>query len=328
MMDVRTPFGIALVACTVLAGCGQIGEPLYPALKIAIPISDLSAVERGDKIEIHFTIPAFTIEGLAFKEIGGIELRVGPTPAGNFQADTWVKGAEQVVVQTPTQPGPVDVAALVKDFVGKDVTVAVRIANAKGRMSDWSNFYPVKVEPPLAPPAALTVQAVPEGVRFTWKAAGETSFRIFRKEAEEKQPSVLGTSDKPEYLDTTSAYGKTYAYSVQAIRDKNESDVVQSSAITPQDVFAPRVPTALTASVGAGSVELAWDRNTESDFKEYRVFRSEENGPFVQIAAGLDGPVYSDHSVVSGKHYRYRVSAVDQVGNASGLSEPVEVSVP
>jgi hypothetical protein len=71
---------------------------------------------------------------------------------------------------------------------------------------------------------------------------------------------------------------------------------------------------------------LAWARNTESDFKEYRVFRSEESGPFVEIAHGLDAPTYSDHAVQSGKHYRYQVSAVDQIGNTSAPSAPVEIT--
>jgi fibronectin type 3 domain-containing protein len=77
-----------------------------------------------------------------------------------------------------------------------------------------------------------------------------------------------------------------------------------------------------------GAIELAWTRNSESDFKEYRVFRAEENGPFVQIAAGVEGPVYSDRKIEAGKHYRYQVSAVDQVGNQSKPSEPIEIIAP
>jgi len=139
---------------------------------------------------------------------------------------------------------------------------------------------------------------------------------------------MLATSDKPEYLDNTTQYGTTYQYYLEAIHDKTESDVVESNSITPKDIFPPQVPTGLTASAGVGSVELAWDRNTETDFKEYRVFRSEENAPYTQLAAGLEGPAYSDHAVQSGKHYRYQISAVDQNGNASQNSEPVEVTVP
>jgi fibronectin type 3 domain-containing protein len=165
-------------------------------------------------------------------------------------------------------------------------------------------------------------------VRLAWNAPNENAFRIFRKAGDQQTPTLLGTSDKPEYLDAVIEYGKTYQYYVQAIHDKTESDVVESNSIAPKDVFPPRVPTGLTASPGVGAVELAWTRNTEPDFKEYRVLRSEENAAFVQIADGLVGPAYSDRQVQPGKHYRYRVSALDQAGNQSDPSEPVEVSMP
>ena len=169
---------------------------------------------------------------------------------------------------------------------------------------------------------------MPEGVRLTWSAPNQTAFRIFRKAGEQKEPSLLATSDKPEYVDSSTEYGKTYQYYVQGIHDKTESDVAESNSLALQDIFPPQVPVGLAASAGIGAVELAWSRNTETDFKEYRVFRSEENGPYIQIAAGLEAPAYSDRKIESGKHYRYRVSAVDQAGNQSEQSEPVEATAP
>jgi fibronectin type 3 domain-containing protein len=107
-----------------------------------------------------------------------------------------------------------------------------------------------------------------------------------------------------------------------------ESELAGPENITPVDTFAPEVPSGLTASVGLGAVELAWTRNTEADFKEYRVLRSEAGGPFVEIARGLDAPTYSDHGIQSGRHYRYQVSAIDQIGNESAPSAPVEAVAP
>ena len=215
-----------------------------------------------------------------------------------------------------------------EEFVGKDVVVAVRLANAKGRNSDWSNFVTVSVEQPLAKPADLKASAVPEGVALTWNAPSGTQFRVFRQTEQEQKPSPLGTAADPKYLDTSTEYGKTYQYFVQSFRDKTESDVTGPVSVTPKDIFPPHVPTGLTASAGLGSVELAWERNTEPDFKEYRVYRSEADGPFSQIADGLEAPSYSDHNIESGKHYRYRVAALDQAGNASEPCDPVETIAP
>ena len=104
--------------------------------------------------------------------------------------------------------------------------------------------------------------------------------------------------------------------------------VVQLTSTGEFNVAPPAIPAGLTVSAGLGSVELAWERNTEPDFKEYRVYRSEAEGPFAQIAAGLEAPSYSDHNIESGKRYRYRVQALDQAGNASEPSDPVEAIAP
>ena len=77
------PFFILLCLSLLLAGCGSVGEPLYPALNIPMPVVDLNAVERGDKIDINLTIPPKTTEGLLLKDIGSLELRVGPIKCCN-----------------------------------------------------------------------------------------------------------------------------------------------------------------------------------------------------------------------------------------------------
>jgi hypothetical protein len=317
-----------MFACTLLLGCGSVGEPLYPALNVPTRIVDLGAVQRGDKIDIRFGVPKLTTEGLVLKQVGSVDLRIGPTPSGGFNANDWANGAQKIDVSPLPQPGPARVEQPVKDFIGKDLVVGVRLGNTKGRMSEWSNFVPITVEAPLTNPTSVKAEAVPEGVRVSWNEANVTAFRILRRTGDQPGPSVLATSDKPDYVDTSTEYGKTYQYFVEGIHDKTESDVVESNLVTPKDIFPPQVPTGLAASLGVDAIELAWTRNTEADFKEYRVFRSEENGPFVQIAAGLEGPVYSDRKIEAGKHYRYQVSAVDQAGNQSKPSEAIEILAP
>ncbi len=329
-MSTRPALPCLVVLCLslLLAACGSVGEPLYPALNIPMTVTDLTAVERGDKIDIHFTIPPKTTEGLLLKEVGVLELRVGPNAGGEFRADTWAASVKRLDVPIPKQTGPVHFETLAQEFIGKEVLLAVRIGNPRGRMSAWSNIVAVGVEQPLAKPENLHADSIAQGVRLTWAAPNQTSFRVFRKPAQEKEPILLATSDKPEYLDASTEYGKTYDYYVQAFHDKAESDVLGPASITPKDIFPPAVPTGLNVSAGVGAIELSWDRNTESDFKAYQVYRSEDGGPFVKIAEGLEGPSYSDRKIESGKHYRYRISAIDQTGNPSDQSPPVEAIAP
>jgi hypothetical protein len=315
-------------ACALLPGCGSIGEPLYPALRIPSRVSDLAVVEHGDNLEINFTIPPLTTEGLPLQEIGGVELRVGPGPSNGWNVDEWAKSATRVDVPTPDMPGPVHASLPLGNFVRREVIVAVRVTNPKGRDAGWSDFKIVNVEPPLTAPADFHVAAVPQGVELTWRAAAPSQFRIYRKTEQEQKPALLATATEPNYIDISAEYGKTYQYSVQAVRANQESDVVGPVTITPKDTFPPAVPQGLTASAGINTIELAWSRNTESDFKEYRVFRSEAGGPFVEIAHGLGTPTYSDRNIQSGKRYRYQVAALDQLGNASMPSNSVEITAP
>src|SRR5258708_18315960 len=99
------PFFTLLCLSLLLAGCGSVGEPLYPALNIPTPVTDLSAVERGDKLDINFTIPPKTTEGLLLKEIGSVELRIGPHARAEFRADAWAASAKRLDFPLPAQVG-------------------------------------------------------------------------------------------------------------------------------------------------------------------------------------------------------------------------------
>jgi hypothetical protein len=317
-----------VVAALALAGCGSIGEPLYPALHIPSLVSDLTVVEQGSNLDINFTIPPLTTEGLPLKEIGMIDLRVGPSPPNGWNLDEWQASATNVQVPTPAGPGPVLATLPINKFVGSEVVVAVRVTNNKGRDAGWSARKTFNVQTPLADPTNFHVASDPKGVALAWNAPGPSQFRIFRKTELQTQPVLLATATESNYVDISAEFGKSYQYSVQAVRDMLESNRVGPEIITPIDTFPPAVPAGLMASTGLGSIELAWERNTESTLKEYRVLRSEEGGPFTEIVRGLDAPVYSDHTIQSGKHYRYEVLSVAQNDMASAPSAPVEITAP
>jgi fibronectin type 3 domain-containing protein len=99
-------------------------------------------------------------------------------------------------------------------------------------------------------------------------------------------------------------------------------------AITPVDRFPPAAPVGLRAAVAPNSIELVWDRNTETDMATYRVYRASPGGEFARIAEISLIPSYSDHSIEHGKTYRYAVGAVDNAGNESPRSAPVEAMAP
>ena len=317
----------ALCVCLAAVGCGTMGEPVYPSAHIPIAPTDLNAVERGNRIVVQFTAPAYTTDAQVMAAIGGADVRIGiaPTP---FNADKWAASAIRATVQSAEKPGPIEGSAPISAaLIGKDVTVGARVLNRKGRASAWSNLVTVHLIQPVAAPTDVVAAAAPEGVRISWSDPGEHSFRLFRKGPNDPQPAEIGKSATSPYIDSTIVWGTKYDYWVQALRDHAQSDTAAAPALTPEDRFPPAIPVGLTAVTGVNSIELAWERNSESTLKNYIVYRAVGDGPLEELAE-TDVPVYSDKSVQAGKRYRYAVAAVKQNGFSSDKSPAVEASAP
>ncbi|MDQ6758863.1 MAG: hypothetical protein M3Z32_03220, partial [Acidobacteriota bacterium] len=127
---------------------------------------------------------------------------------------------------------------------------------------------------------------------------------------------------------TTAEYGSRYEYWVQGVRGQAESDLTGPLAVMPEDTFPPAIPAGLTASAGLQTIELAWERNTEPDFKGYRVYRRTGEGTFEKIGELIEAPSFSDKKVETGKRYGYAISSVDQAGNESPKTPVVEMDAP
>jgi hypothetical protein len=316
-------------AALLLSGCGYIGEPLYPLLNIPNRVTDLAAVQRGAVIVYQFTLPILSTEGKQAR-IGQVELRIGEPGQGSFDMNEWVARSKRVEVafdkqkhilsQTPAAP-----------WVGKDLVLAVKVYGVNKREVGWSNLAIVNVVAPLATPTGVEATAVAEGVRVSWQGP-KGQYKVFRRVERDQAVSTMATVEANQWLDTTTEYGKQYHYIIQALQKTGsgevESELSAETTVTPDDKFPPAVPKGLNAIASAENIELVWDRNTESDFAGYRLYRASGEAKLEKIADIPDAPSYSDRKLESGKPYRYAVSAVDRLGNESKLSEPVEITAP
>jgi fibronectin type 3 domain-containing protein len=89
------------------------------------------------------------------------------------------------------------------------------------------------------------------------------------------------------------------------------------------DASAPAAPSGLTATVGKpGGIVLGWKASTDSGsgVKSYYIYR---NTALIGTTTTLS---FTDASGVDGTLYTYGVTAVDQVGNESGLSNTVSIT--
>ena len=94
--------------------------------------------------------------------------------------------------------------------------------------------------------------------------------------------------------------------------------------------LAPRPPANLTARVDSGKVFLKWNKNTEADFKHYKIYR-DTAANFTADSSKLIS-VQTDTFFVQIADIRlnnlyYKLIAVDNQGNISGLSEELAVSL-
>lgn len=311
----------------LLQGCGYVGDPLPPALHIPVAVSDLAAFQRGSKLVLRFTAPQLTTENLPIPAPGEIDLRIGAAPEGAFNVNTWAPAATRVPALKP------EVRTDVSSYAGKEIFAAVRTAGSKGRWSDWSNVVAIRIVQPLATPAAFMAEAAPGGVQLQWTltAPPETRYRIFRQADKEEALTLLATVTASPFLDGAAEYEKPYKYQVQAVLANGdrqaESEPSSIAEITPRDTFPPPTPTGLNALAGVNTIELAWDPGTDPGLAGYHVYRA-RNGAFERIGDLTEAPAFSDRSAESGATYRYAVTAVDQKGNESPKSEPVEQKLP
>jgi hypothetical protein len=302
-----------------------VGNPQPPALKRPLRVGDLTAVQRGSKILVQFTIPKVTTEGFPIRGHQDIELRagVGPEP---YNMETWLRNSERVP-DFPQDSAMAHVEIPAEKYYGKTVDIAVNMHGPQGRSVGWSIFQIIPVVQALPKPQGLKLSDAPDAVHLEWLGAAP-EFRIFRKLVASSDWDRIGTSPTTSYNDAAIEYGKTYEYFVQADEKTgpatySESDPSDPVTIKPVDKFPPAVPTALMAIPGARTIELVWDRNLEKDFAGYIVYR---NGQ--KIAEGLTSATYTDNDAKPGTRYQYEVSAVDTAGNASEKSAPAEALIP
>lgn len=142
-------------------------------------------------------------------------------------------------------------------------------------------------------------------------------------------PGVVGPLSSGQVGSTTVTVVPASSGTVTVVaRDNDGHDPVhsQDGVATAQinvDASAPTAPSGLVATVGRnGGVALVWNTATDSGsgLKSYYVYRN------TQLIGTTTTLSYSDVSVVSGTAYTYAVTAVDQVGNESGVSNTASLT--
>jgi hypothetical protein len=324
-------------AVGLLAGCGYIASPLAPLINIPARVSDLAAVERGDKLILQFTVPQLTTEGVALQPPIKLDLRVGVGP-NPWDEERWAAEARQIPAtaasasgKPPAPGGLAHYEVPDAEWVGKDVVAAARVIGANGKVSGWSNVVNVPVIAPPERPQNISPQMTAAGLHLTWQAHGE-HFRVLRAAGNSEHYDVVATVTQPEWTDPNAQIGTAYRYMVQTFvpqpnNREAQSDPSEPYAVTPQAV-PPAAPAGLRVVPAPNSIELSWDGSPEPDVTGYRIYRGAPDGPLEKIGETSAIPSYSDRSARHGNNYRYAVTAVNPAGQESPQSQAVAVGYP
>ena len=89
------------------------------------------------------------------------------------------------------------------------------------------------------------------------------------------------------------------------------------------DRTPPSRPKGIYSVTADEAVYLFWEENDESDFKEYRVYRSDDQGDHYYRIAITKVAKYVNQNLKNGFTYYYAVTSRDDNGNESGFSDEV-----
>jgi hypothetical protein len=209
----------------------------------------------------------------------------------------------------------------------------------QGETSAWSNLARLVPQAPPAPPANVVVEPKPHGIELSWAdggATGITGFAVYRRAAESRsygEPIKTLPGDARGYLDETATYGQRYIYAVvAAVNPTGAPDLHVESALSEErevdyvDRFPPAPPEGLEAlPQSGGTVSLVWQVSPDHDAAGYRVYRAEPGTDFRRLTPELLKDLkFVDSGLAAGTVFRYRVTAVDGVGNEGPPTPVVE----
>jgi hypothetical protein len=286
---------LSLFGLFLLGGCGAPGEPTPPSPPVPVAITDLSARQAGDGVQLTFTMPAKTISGDRLTEPPSIEvLRGALKPDGAPDAKSFrivytipsslansYRTAEQTQFTDPVAP------AETRAHPGATLVYRVRTRASKKRASSDSNSVTVRVFPVPQRIASLQAKLTETSIDLTWTLPTQTSggdplsaapsFHIYRGQIDPRAHdpaakdlshdkwisplALLARSDATSYRDTQFDFGKTYVYVVRSATAAEgtalESDDSDPLVLAAADTFPPSVPQGVVAAVTSASPSSA-----------------------------------------------------------------------
>lgn len=351
-----------LPVAVCLMNCGKRRPPLPPIERVQQRTELLSGVQRGNQVILSWPAPIRNASDISVQSIRRIDVyRLAEKPRASLGLTEEEFATRSTLIGSVTYDeikSGVEVLTYTDtlELAGEPTRLryAVRYVNAAGQRAAFSNFL-------LLEPAARIAQAPTmistgnevgeEAISIAWQPPaanidGSTpvnllGYNVYRTADSESEVSQ-SLNDAPisgtQFQDRNFKFGETYRYVVRAVSLGTEGGQVESLnsnsiSVSPQDRFAPSAPASITVAAAPGRLSIFFPANPEADIAGYNVYRSTDpdlpKDKWNKLNPGLlTRTTFQDEKVESGKRYYYYLTAVDQAGNVSPLSEVVSETVP
>jgi parallel beta-helix repeat protein len=210
-------------------------------------------------------------------------------------------------------------------------------AGSGGVVDNYPLMQPAVPSPPSAP-INLVAVAGDAQVSLTWSppvsngTSSVTNYTVHRGTVSGGEVILATLGDVLAYTDAGLTNGVTYFYTVAAVNSIGQGP--DSAEVNATPVTVPSVPLNLTVEVQDTTVLVRWNPPASdggSPILKYRIYRISSNGTEILLTTvwvtAQDIRVYPDTAVERDQTYRYRVSAVNAVGEGPKTNE-VTATVP
>lgn len=354
----KAALAFIIFALLISLSCGK-RKPPQPPIERVLQRVEISGFQRGNKVNITWTMPSRNASDGSILKITRADIYrlAEPLNSSLTLSEEEFASRSTLISILPITDADFGLKKIsytdTLEFAGQSVRLryAIRFVNASGQKAAFSNFLLIEPTARIADaPTSLFAKITEPAIILEWQApemnvdgtkpANIIGYNIYRSPVEKETAKLLNATPltKPEYLDNSFEFGKDYFYFTRTVSLGSNAEPVESLEsnivkVSPQDMFAPSPPGAITIAAAPNNLSIFFATNPEKDIAGYRIYRStDSNLPLsgwqnitIEI---LTTNTFQDLNVESGKTYYYYLTAIDTAGNISEPSEIVSETAP
>jgi len=291
-----------------------------------LELSGTSPFDPGETLRFVMHVGGDERGGEAWVSIEGFSLQIQLYDDGNGGDTTPGDGVYETSYRLPIY------------VRGYDLTVTGEFRDAAGNRAvpyetdDEISF----TDPPLPVYLFGSIDSTVSSITIRWEPSEEehvTAYRVYRDtssgvdESADLLVTTITNANQSNYTDQDLVEGRTYYYRVFVANDLDETAGSNERAANTFDAYPDPVVLDSLSAIGGDRLTLTWSRNNNTDFEEYRVYRSLSPGVTESslLVATIDEReiTYFDDTGLDTQAnvYYYRVYVVDRGGKASRSNE-------